>query len=104
MKFDPKAGSIIPLEEAAEMTKTYRENNPGDTLAHYFSSDIINELLRDSSVVGLRMYYGLDPNNEKSKELILVGVDANGDDVTRKVADRSARCPDTCSNANELNS
>ncbi len=104
MKFDPNAGSLIPLEEAAEMTRTYRDLNPDDTIAHYFSREIIDELLRDNSLVGIRMYYGLDPNNEKAKELILVGVDRDGNDVTSKVADKGTKCPIVCSNANELNS
>jgi hypothetical protein len=51
----------------------------------------------------MRMYYALDENG--NKQLVLVGVDANGDDITSGyIADHLLPCPHSCSQKNQLNS
>lgn len=104
MSFNPNAGSIITLQEGAAMTAEYRNANPNDINAHYFSKAIIDRLLSQTGAVGLRFYYGLDPNNNNEKELVFVAVDANGNDILNQVADRSQKCPTECGNTNALNS
>ncbi len=84
------------------MTKAYRVANPGQRIAHFFGRDILEELLAQEGCMGLRMYYGL--NEDGDSELILVGADADENDMLEKVADVSSPCPNWCSSPNKLNS
>ena len=102
MTFDGTEGGQIPLVDAAGMTANYRNQNPDSTLAHFFGKDIINQILSQNGCVGIRMYYGIDSDDEK--QLLLVGTDANGDDMTDLVADLSSPCPRACGKENSLNS
>lgn len=102
MAFNGKEGGEIPLATAAEMTAAYRAQNPNETLAHYFGKDIILQILAQEKCVGIRIYYGL--NRDGGKELILVGVDSQENDLTDFVADMSLPCPKACSTSNALNS
>ena len=69
----------IPLAEAAELTKNYRDANPGAIIAGKFSKAAVEELFADPLSVGMRVYYGIDDSGKKS--LVLVGVDASGNDL-----------------------
>lgn len=102
MSFNGTEGGEISLEKASEMTSRYRGQNPDTTIAHFFGKDIINRLLHQEGCVGIRMYYGIDEENEK--QIILVGTDEHQNDITELVADISFRCPPMCSSANALNS
>jgi hypothetical protein len=101
MAFDGSEGGEISLNTASAMTKQYRNENPNTTRAHFFGKDIINRLLAQENCVGIRMYYGISENG--SKELVLVGVDADENDILDLVADISSPCPPTCSPNNILN-
>lgn len=102
MAFDGTEGSEITLANAAAMTAKYRHDNPNETLAHFFGKDILIELLDQEGCVGIRIYYGLDEDN--NKQLVIVGVDSDQNDITRLVADMSYPCPNACSTPNPLNS
>ena len=52
--------------------------------------------------MGIRIYYGV--NSDEEKELVLVGANANEDDMTELVADLSCPCPNRCGKSNDLNS
>ena len=85
----------IPLSEAAQWTANYRNANPGQTKGHYFGGTAINSVLTQSGCVGLRMYYAT--TNENIKQLVIVGVDASGNDlVNGLILDRSILCPPDC--------
>lgn len=101
MAFNGTEGAAIPLEVASQMTSAYREANPNSTLAHFFGNDILNQLLAQEGCVGIRMYYGIQ---DGAKELVLVGVDADENDLLELIVDRSMPCPKLCSTANPLNS
>jgi hypothetical protein len=92
----------IPPEEAAEMTARYRETiNPGDKIAGCFEAGQVRELLAQEGCEGLRYYYGI---NNDQPVLILVGVDADGNDMTEGVIlEVSHPCPPFCSAPNLLN-
>jgi hypothetical protein len=62
----------------------------------------LQELLDQEGCMGIRMYYGLDEHGKK--ELVLVGADADQNDMTELVADLSMPCPSICGVANALNS
>lgn len=94
----------IPLSEAAEWTKNYRDTiAPDDTISHYFGKAAIQAILNQDGCVGIRIYYALD--NTGQKQLIVVGANAARNDLyTGLLAERSIRCPQDCPAANPLNS
>lgn len=102
MAFNGSEGGEISLDVAANMTAKYRKENPNDTLAHFFGKDILNEILNQEGCMGIRMYYGIDDDGQK--QLVIVGADQEGNDMTSLVADLSFPCPNICGKQNELNS
>lgn len=101
MAFDGSEGGSITLEQGAAMTKNYRKANPDAIKAHFFGKDILNDILNQSGCTGIRMYYGID--DAGAKQLVLVGVDANENDMTELVADLSFICPNVCDSNSALN-
>jgi len=102
MSFNGKEGGAITLKQGAALTAEYRRKNPGETIAHFFGREILQDLLNQEGCMGIRIYYGLD--GDGNKELVLVGADANKNDLTDLVADLSLPCPNMCSEENALNS
>ena len=104
MSFTGNENHDIPLAQAAAWTKNYRDTiTSGDTIAHYFGKQAIVNILAQANCVGMRIYYALDEAGQK--QIIAVGVDANGNDLyTGLLAERTIRCPQMCSSANPLNS
>ncbi|MEO6305867.1 MAG: hypothetical protein ABIP51_22160, partial [Bacteroidia bacterium] len=87
------------------LTKKYRDANLGTMpiLGHYLSRKILTDILAQESCVGIRTYYGL--NDSGQKELVIVGVDANENDLVKGIiGDRTYICPPRCGNNNALNS
>lgn len=102
MAFTGNEDHDITLSEAADMTANYRNDHPGETIAHYFGKTAITDIFDQNDCVGMRVYYGLDDTGKK--QLIVVGVDASGNDLyTGKLAERSFLCPPDCSAVNPLN-
>ncbi len=94
----------INIDDAAEITKRYREAHPGERIAVYFSKSEITSLLGQTNCVGIRIYFGMDDGGELSP--IIVGVDTNENDLVRpgeKCLDFSLPCPNRCSTPNKLN-
>lgn len=102
MAFDGKEGGAISLELGATMTESYRNANPDELKGHFFGKEILQQILEQDGCMGIRMYYGIDSDGEKA--LIIVGADANEDDMTQLVADISTPCPSRCGSRNALNS
>jgi hypothetical protein len=88
-------GEEISLETASEWTANYRTANPGSIKAYFYGRTILLDILGQNDCVGIRIYYAMD--GEGVKQLILVGVDADGNDQTSGiVADRGYPCPSYC--------
>lgn len=104
MSFTGNENHDIPLATAAQWTKNYRDVNPSTAIiAHYFGKQAISQVLAQTNCVGIRSYYAI--NADGVKELIIVGVDANGNDLYEgMILDRSFKCPQACSTSNPLNS
>lgn len=104
MAFTGNEGEQISLALAHDMTKNYRQTiQQGETQAHFFGVNIINTILAQTGVVGIRMYYAIDEYG--AKQLVLVGTDANENDLYNGIiADRSTPCPSFCGASNPLNS
>lgn len=78
--FNGSEGGPIPLPTAKEWTANYRKTiKEGETRAHYFGKDTFYRLLNEDKCVGIRAYYAID--DKGSKQLLLVGVDENGNDL-----------------------
>ena len=97
-----KAGEAITLNEGAELTAAYRSAHPTERKGHLIGMDLINKILGQSGCEGIRIYHG--QNRDAQRELVLVGVDTNGNDMHLGIiADRLSPCPNTCSSSNPLN-
>lgn len=109
MSFDGTEGAEESRSKAETWTAAYRTANPGETIAHFFGRDILEDILKQNNCKGIRIYYGL---NNGTKKLLLVGADANEDDLLGEgdiVANASVQCPTStsgggCSSSNILNS
>lgn len=104
MPLPPPRDHKIPLNEAATLTRRYRDSVPaGSTIAGMYHRAAIDALLAQRGCAGVRIYYGRDANGELTT--VLVGVDAEGNDMTAgEVLDFHFPCPPICSAAGPLNS
>ena len=108
--FHTQVGDPLDLAIAKSWRANYTTKNPNDIRGHFFGAEIIQQILAESDCVGIRMYYAIDENGEK--KLLLIGVDANGNDLLplstnaggrsasegdNIVGDYSLPCPDYCS-------
>lgn len=100
---DPSRDHRISLADAAAQTKAHRDGRPprlGDSGA--FNAKAVLELLQQPGCVGLRYYKGRNKAGESS--LILVGVDAEGNDLnTGALLDFAFPCPPFCPDGSPLN-
>lgn len=96
MAFTGNEAEEFPLTTAAQWTKNYRDSiTSGDTIAHFFGKNIINDIIAQEGCMGIRIYYALDA--ERKKQLIIVGADANENDIYEGIiAERSSACPPFC--------
>jgi hypothetical protein len=76
------AGGEISLETATHFTKTFVEAYPNEYQTYTLGRNIIDLILAQPGCVGMRFYYGL--NDQGQKTLVYVGVDANGNDLVKK--------------------
>lgn len=101
--FNGSEGGPIPLPLAMEWTANYRKTiKEGETRAHFFGRETYERLLDEDKCVGIRAYYAID--NKGAKQLLLVGVDENGNDILPnengdgggEIMDNSSACPPNC--------
>lgn len=101
MAFNGTEGGMIEITAAAALTAEHRKSMGGITQAHYFGRNNIDNILAQQGCVGVRVYRGIDVKGDH--QLMIVGVDASGDDMLGMIADLSTPCPNSCSSANPLN-
>lgn len=77
--FSAEIGEDIGYEKGAKMIKRHFDQNQDDILAHFMGRNTIEAILAQPGVVGIRMFYAL--NELGLRQLVLVGVDANGNNV-----------------------
>ena len=101
---DPTHDHRVSLKAASELARRHRlsgAHRASDSGA--FNSKPVTELLSQPGCVGLRIYHGRSATGEPA--IILVGVDAKGNDMTEGVLlDVHLPCPPFCSDDNALNS
>lgn len=102
MAFNGNEGGFISLEDGADMTRRYRDENPNEVLGHFYGINKLNKLLKQEGAVGIRMYHGIDENGEK--QMVLVATDSEQNDILDLVLDLNHPCPTECGSPNDLNS
>ncbi len=99
---------FISLEEGAKLTKKYRNTLMtllGGIKGLSYDKEAIRAVIDQNDCVEVRIYLGLSDDLIPKPQLIIVGVDVNGNDITHGIiADRGAVCPPNCSDNNILNS
>ena len=97
-QFNGSEGSMIPPAQAAKWTKTYRDANPGEIKAFYIGRDVIEDIFKQADCMGIRMYRAITDDETPQEQVVIVGVDSNGIDLTDngKIADRCLPCPACC--------
>jgi hypothetical protein len=98
-------GTLIDLSIASTMTASYRQSNPGAIQGFLFDSSLIQQIMSQAGTVGVRFYLGMNAvSGSNQLNLIMVGVDANGNDQTNGLlAERATVCPPRCGTSNTLN-
>lgn len=96
MPFPPKRDHTIPRAAAAALTRRYRESAGKEAqLAVLFPRDVYERILAQPGCAGIRAYRGRGEKGEE--QTILVGVDADGNDMTSGVlAEFGIPCPPYC--------
>ena len=102
MAFDGTEGTIIPLSEGAQLTKNYRDRNPGAVKAIFYGREHLEAILSQEGCMGIRIYYGM--SNSGAPQLVLAGADADENDLLEVIVDTGTSCPPNCSSNNALNS
>lgn len=101
MSFNPNQDHSISLQDAAEMTKAYRDNNPGAIIGGFFGKDAIQAILDQPECVGLKFYYA---EENGAPTLVLCGAKANQDDLyLGQLAEQALPDPPYNSSQNPLN-
>jgi hypothetical protein len=88
---------IITLSEAETMTHAYQQASQfqGLTVACRIDASAYQEVLAQTGCVGVRTYFALNAKSELT--IVVVGVDANGEDMTDGVLlNRAYDCPSAC--------
>lgn len=102
MSFNPNQDHSITLPDAAELTKAYRDNNPGAILGGFFGKDAIQAILDQPDCVGLKYYFA---EQGGQPTLVLCGAKANQDDLyLGSLAEDSLGDPPYTASPNPLNS
>ena len=88
--------------EAAELTQAFRDANaPGTVIAGYLDRAVLDQVLSESGVAGLRIYQGMNPDG--SPAVVVVGVDSQGNDLDDgTIAEMARPCPPFCSRSGAL--
>ena len=102
-QYSGQENHVITLDQAVKYVQNFK-NSPKTpaTKGGYFGRNIFEKILSQDGCAGIRYYYGQDDNG--TSNLVLVGVDWSGNDMTSGVlGDISFPCPPICPSPNQLN-
>jgi hypothetical protein len=77
-------GEEISHETAADFVKAFEQAHPDENRGYHLGRNIIEKILAQPGCAGIRFYYGL--NEEGQKTLVYVGMDADGKDLVKRTA------------------
>ena len=75
-------GEEISHEMAADFVKAFEQAHPNENRGYHLGRNIIEKILAQPGCAGIRFYYGL--NEEGQKTLVYVGMDADGKDLVKR--------------------
>lgn len=102
MSLDRNSSAVISLGEAVDFTHSFQLQNPDATKSFFAGSDKLKMILDQEGCIGIRMYNGYDTMTA-SANLVLVGVDAEGEDIsTGVILERLILCPHVCPKSSPL--
>lgn len=85
----PRDSQRITLAEATAYTQRFRKLSPASEKGGFFWGEGIEAILAQPGCVGLRYYHGVDENG--NYQIVLVGVDGNGNDILTASSSRRKR-------------
>lgn len=77
--YSAQVGEDIGFEKGAKMVKTSYDQNSDDVMAHFIGRDIIEGILAQPNVTGLRMFHA--QNELGLRQIVVVGTDATGKNI-----------------------
>lgn len=96
MTVNKNSGEVISLDEAIEFTHSFQTDNPNRIKSFFAGSNLINRILEQENCIGIRIYNGYDTIRNKTN-LVLIGVDEAGEDITNGVIlEHLNPCPTDC--------
>lgn len=96
MTIDNNTGTVITVDDAVNYTHTFQENNPDAIKSFFVGINKVNRVLGQDDCIGIRIYNGYDTQTGKNN-LVLVGVDKDGEDITAGVIiEYLIPCPKDC--------
>lgn len=102
MAITPNSGKQITLEEAKKMISNFKVKFPGQIKASFLGINVLNLVLQQQNVMGVRIYYGYDTATNIISP-VLVGVNDKGEDLTAVLIDKLEPCPPNCDSSSSLN-
>jgi len=96
MTINQNTGEVITLAEATGFTHSFQEENPNVIKSFFVGTNKLNLILEQKDCIGIRIYNGYDVD-QNTINLVLVGVDEKGEDMTDGViVDHLVFCPPFC--------
>jgi len=95
MAFTGNERHDVTLEDAQRLIRNYRRGaGANDHRAGFFGRAAIERLLAQPGCVGIRAYSARQDNGQPT--LVLVGVNANEQDITATIIEDHIPCPPNC--------
>jgi hypothetical protein len=85
----PRRDHRISLEKAIDLTQRFRRAAPPAEHGGLFDAGQVRDLLSQKGCVGLRYYHGIEADG--TYHLVIVGVDARGEDIIPSQPKRGRR-------------
>ncbi len=102
MTLDKNSSEVITLEQAVKYTHSFQEKNLDAIKSFFAGSDKLKLILEQEGCIGIRIYNGYN-TEEKRMNLVLVGVDKSGEDMTNGVIlEELTPCPNVCPKSSDL--
>lgn len=101
MAITPDSGKQITLEEAKDLISNFKEKFPGQIKASFLGVNVLNLILQQQNVMGVRVYYGYNTATDVISP-VFVGVNDRGEDMTAILIDRTVNCPVECDASSPL--
>lgn len=102
MTLDKNNSEVITLEEAVKYTHSFQDKNPDSIKSFFAGSDKLMLILEQENCIGIRIYNGYN-TEENRANLVLVGVDKFGEDMTDGVIlEELTPCPSVCPKSSAL--